>query len=182
MTATPDDVLEARRRAELVVDAEAVTRAIDRTAVRVTLALKDANPLVLCILNGGLVYCGRLLARLHFPLELAYAHLARYGDYTRGGALTWVVKPRHRLAGRRLLVVDDVLDDGDTLRAVCDWALAENAARVWTTVLVRKQTPRNQAVDIALAATTKLLREKLDEQGSAALIDSSITEVSAKLN
>ena len=148
MSGTPEDVLDARRRSEVVVDARAVTRAIDRTSVRVTLELKDANPLVLCIMNGGLVYCGRLLARLHFPLELAYAHLARYGDYTRGGPLTWVAKPTHDLAGRHLLVVDDVLDDGDTLKAVCAWAEAEHAARVWTTVLVRKQTPRNESVDI----------------------------------
>ncbi len=148
LSGTPEDVLDARRRAELVVDAEAVTRAVDRTAVRVTLRLRDANPLVLCVMNGGLVYCGRLLSRLHFPLELAYAHLARYGDYTRGGRLTWVAKPAHDPAGRELLVVDDVLDDGDTLKAVCDWAQAEGAARVWTTVLVRKKTPRNEAMDI----------------------------------
>ena len=148
MSVAPEHVLEARRRAELVVDARTVTAAIDRTAVRVTLKLRDANPLVLCIMNGGLAYCGRLLARLHFPLEVGYAHLARYGDYTAGGPLTWVAKPGHGLAGRQLLVVDDVLDDGDTLCAVRDWALAENAARVWTTVLVRKKTPRNEAVEI----------------------------------
>ena len=148
MSGVPQDVLEARLRSERVVDAQSVTHAIDRTAVRVTLELKDANPLVLCIMNGGLVYCGRLLSRLHFPLELAYAHLARYGDYTRGGALTWVAKPAYDLAGRQLLVVDDVLDDGDTLRAVCEWARAERAARVWTTVLVRKKTPRNETIDI----------------------------------
>ena len=41
---------------------------------------------------------------------------------------------------------------------------------------------RNQAVDIAVAATSKLLQDKLDDQGSSALIDSSISEVSAKLN
>ena len=152
MTGPPQEVLEALRRAEPVVDAETVVRAIDRTAVRVTLALKDANPLVLCIMNGGLVYCGRLLARLHFPLELAYAHLARYGDSTRGGALTWLAKPARSLAGRQVLVVDDVLDEGDTLREVCGWAHAGNAARVWTTVLVRKKAPRNRAVDIDFAA------------------------------
>ncbi|MDE0065185.1 MAG: hypoxanthine-guanine phosphoribosyltransferase [Gammaproteobacteria bacterium] len=152
LSGTPDDVLDARRRAELVVDAGDVTLAIDRTAVRVTLRLRDANPLVLCVMNGGLVYCGRLLARLHFPLELAYAHLGRYGDFTRGGSLNWVAKPAHDVAGRALLVVDDVLDDGDTLKAVCAWARAEGAARVWTTVLVRKKTPRNEAIDIDFAA------------------------------
>jgi len=148
LIACPDSVLEARRRAEPVADARAVTRAIDRTAVRVALALGNANPLVLCVMNGGIVYCGRLLARLHFPMELAYAHPARYGDATRGGALTWAAQPDIDLTARQLLIVDDVLDDGNTLAAVREWALARNAARVWATVLVRKVAPRNQAVDV----------------------------------
>ncbi len=148
MTDAPEEILAVRRRAELLVDAEAVTRVIDRTAVRVALQLGHANPLVLCVMNGGLIYCGRLLARLHFPLQLTYAHTARYGECTRGGPLTWVARPQQSLAGRQVLVVDDVLDDGDTLRAVCQWALSAGSARVWTTVLVRKQAARNQAVSV----------------------------------
>ena len=148
MTDAPQDVLMARSRAELIVDAETVTRAIDRTAVRLSLVLKQANPLVLCVMNGALIYCGRLLGRLQFPLELAYLHVARYGDYTRGGALNWVVEPRQNVTGRQVLIDDDVLDKGTTLEAVRAWATAAGAAHVWTTVLVRKNTPRNEAVDI----------------------------------
>ena len=148
MTDAPQEVVTARRRAELIVDAETVTRAIDRTAVRLTVALQQADPLVLCVMNGALIYCGRLLGRLHFPLELAYVHVVRYGEYTRGGALNWVVEPRQNISGRQVLIVDDVLDEGTTLEAVREWALASGAARVWTTVLVRKNTPRNEAVDI----------------------------------
>ena len=150
MTA-PNEILEARRRAELIVDAQAVTRAIDRTAVRLTLELGHANPLLLCVMNGALIYCGRLLGRLHFPLELAYVHLARYGEYTQGGSLTWVARPRQSVAGRQVLVVEDVLDEGTTLEAVRDWALSEGAEKVWTTVLVRKTTPRNQSIDVDFA-------------------------------
>ena len=152
MTDVPEYALSAWRRAEPVVDADTVTRAIDRTAVRLTLALRAANPLVLCVMNGALVYGGRLLVRLHFPLELGYVHVARYGDYTRGGSLAWVSRPRQSLAGRQVLLVDDVLDDGDTLDTVRRWASEEGAARVWTTVLVRKQTPRNEAIDIDFTA------------------------------
>ena len=152
MTDVPEDILTARRRAEPVVDAETVTRAIDRTAVRLTLELKSANPLVLCVMNGALVYGGRLLGRLHFPLELTCVHVARYGDFTRGEPLTWLAKPRQNLAGRQVLIVDDVLDDGDTLKAVRRWASDEGAARVWTTVLVRKKTRRNEAIDVDFTA------------------------------
>ena len=59
MSNAPADVLEAWRRAEVIVDAAALTRAVDQTAVRIALALQDANPLVLCVMHGGLTYCGR---------------------------------------------------------------------------------------------------------------------------
>ena len=152
MTDLPPNILEARRRAESMVDAQAVTRAIDRVAVRVTVALQAANPVLLCVMNGGLVYCGRLLGRLHFPLQLAYVHVTRYRERTCGGSLRWIVKPQQSVAGRQVLIVDDVLDDGATLEAVQGWVRSAGAARVWTTVLVRKQTPRNASIDVDFAA------------------------------
>ena len=152
MIPASEDVLAAWRRSEVIVDAESVRRAVDQTAVRISLALKDANPLLLCVMHGGLPYCGRLLDRLRFPLELGYIHVARYGDSTAGGALDWIASPAQKLIGRQVLIVDDVLDQGDTLAAVCEWAAASGADRVWTTVLSRKEVPGNRAVDVDFAA------------------------------
>ena len=146
------DVLTAGQRAEVIVDAATVSRAVDQTAVRVSLALKDANPLVLCVMHGGLPYCGWLLGRLHFALELGYVHVARYRYRTVGGALDWLASPVQSVAGRQVLIVDDVLDQGDTLAAVCEWAAAAGAAKVWSTVLTRKDVPGNRAVEVDFAA------------------------------
>ena len=148
----PINLAEADVPEEVVVDAKTLSRAVDQTAVRITLALKHANPLVLCVMHGGLVYCGRLLERLRFPLELGYVHVARYGNGTVGGALDWIAAPVRSLRGREVLIVDDVLDRGDTLAAVCGWAAAAGAARVWSTVLVRKAVPGNRAVQVDFAA------------------------------
>ncbi len=152
MTLASEDVLAAWQRSEVIVDAETVSRAVDQTAVRISLALKDANPLLLCVMHGGLPYCGRLLDRLHFPLELGYVHVARYRDSTAGGALDWIASPVQNVTGRQVLIVDDVLDQGDTLAAVCEWAAAAGAARVWSTVLNRKDVPGNRAVEVDFAA------------------------------
>ena len=148
MNPLSEDLLAAWQRSEVIVDAAAVSRAVDRTAVRISLALKDANPLVLCVMHGGLPYCGWLLKRLIFPLELGYVHVARYRDSTAGGALEWIASPVQEVAGREVLIVDDVLDQGDTLAAVCEWAAAADAAKVWSTVLTRKEVPGNRAVEV----------------------------------
>ena len=136
--AVPPDVLGARARAEEIVSAEAVQFAIDQTAVRLTVALNDLNPLLLCVLNGGLPYTGELLKRLPFPLELSYVHAGRYGQATRGRELNWYARPTIGLAGRHVLLIDDIFDQGNTLSALAAWSLAEGAAAVTTTVLVDK--------------------------------------------
>jgi len=134
----PAAVRLARQQAELLVAPDTVQRAIDRVAVRLTLHLQEANPLLLIVMHGGLPYAGELLRRCAFPLEYGYLHVGRYGQATRGSELRWHAEPRYELAGRTVLVVDDVLDRGHTLAAIREWAIAAGAASVVTSVLVDK--------------------------------------------
>jgi hypoxanthine phosphoribosyltransferase len=144
-------VLAARRRAEVLVDAAEVQRAIDRVSVRLSLAVSADNPLLLVVMNGGLPYGAELLKRFSFPLQLGYVHVARYGAATRGGTLSWLSQHDYELAGRTVLLVDDVFDRGETLAAIVAWAEQAGAGRVLTSVLVDKQVeePRPLRVDFA---------------------------------
>jgi hypoxanthine phosphoribosyltransferase len=135
----PPEVLGARARAEEIVSAEAVQFAIDQTAVRLTVALNDVNPLLLCVLHGGLPFTGELLKRLPFAMELSYVHAGRYGQATQGQELIWYARPTIGLEGRHVLLVDDIFDQGQTLSKLVHWASAEGAAAVTTTVLVDKE-------------------------------------------
>lgn len=150
----PPAVLAARRRAELLVSAEAVQKAMDRLAVRLALDLDGANPLVLTVMHGGLPYAGEILKRLSFPLELGYVHVSRYRGATSGGSLRWHHQPEYDLSGRTVLFVDDVLDQGETLAALCAWAEQAGARRVLTTVLVDKQLDTPRPVSVGYAALT----------------------------
>jgi hypoxanthine phosphoribosyltransferase len=149
--AIPAHVLEARRRGELLIDAERVQRAIDRVAVLISLALQDRNPYLLVVMQGGLPFAGELLRRFGFPLQYGYLHASRYGAATRGGVLQWHAEPDYPLAGRTVLLVDDILDRGETLVALTDWAHSVGAVAVRSAVLVDKQIdqPRPVAADFA---------------------------------
>jgi len=72
-----------------------------------------------------------------FPLDLDYVHATRYGAATQGGGLTWRVSPPEA-RGRTVLLLDDILDHGQTLRAIRDELLARGAAEVLGAVLVEK--------------------------------------------
>ncbi len=151
LSEVPSEVLSAHAEAELVVSASDVAHAIDQTSVSITQALKHLNPLVLCVMHGGLPYCGWLIGRLHFPLQLGYVHVVRYRDSTRGGELEWLAKPQQAVTGRHVLIVDDVLDEGHTLQALLDWA-SNTAERAWSTVLVRKDVDANKTLDVDFVA------------------------------
>ncbi len=126
---------------DLVCAEQDVQAAIRRLAVELTERLHDAYPLVLVVMGGAVVFAGQLLPRLRFPLDLDYVHATRYGAATQGGGLTWRVSPPQEARGRTVLLLDDILDHGQTLRAIRDQLLAQGAARVLSVVLVEKDLP-----------------------------------------
>lgn len=124
--------------ADLLVGEAEVAAAIGRMAKEITGQLKDANPVLLCIMNGGLIFTGQLLTQLVFPLEVDYVHATRYGNETTGAHLHWTVRPQLELKGRTVLLLDDILDEGVTLAAIAEYCRQQGAAEILMAVLVEK--------------------------------------------
>ena len=137
-----DNVRRTRAEADCLYTAEQVEAAIDTLADGLSVFYRDRNPLLYVVMNGGLIFAGRLLPRLDFPLEVAYLHATRYGHALQGNLLDWRVRPTQDLRGRTVLVLDDILDEGHTLAAIVDHLQAEGAVAVHTAVLVHKDHDR----------------------------------------
>lgn len=144
MSGVPADIARVREQAETIHDTAAVRAALDRMAAEVTQRLADANPVVLAVVMGGLLPAAWLTERLGFPFEMDYIHATRYRGATRGAELHWQARPRTLLEGRRVLLVDDILDEGVTLAGVADECRRLGAAEVLTAVLTEKQHDRNR--------------------------------------
>jgi hypoxanthine phosphoribosyltransferase len=126
---------------DLVCSAAQIDRAIEQLAEAVTAEFRDRYPLVLCVMNGALFFCARLLPLLRFPLHLDYVHASRYGDEIDGRHVRWKVEPGEAVQGRHVLVVDDILDEGDTLAAIKAKVLERGAASCRVAVLTDKIRP-----------------------------------------
>ena len=83
-----------------------------------------------------------MLTRLNFPLTVDYIHVNRYCSDTTGHEITWKAYPKNELTDRVVVVVDDILDDGVTLKAVSNYCQEAGAKKVYSAVLVDKQKPR----------------------------------------
>jgi hypoxanthine phosphoribosyltransferase len=105
-----------------------------------------AFPLVLGVMGGAVVFTGTLLPQLDFPLEFDYIHVTRYGDDDRGGQVVWKVIPRQNVAGRTIIVLDDILDEGETLAHVKQRLLDMGAAEVIIAVFADKELKRTKPV------------------------------------
>jgi len=130
-------------RSDLVASAGEVQAAIGRVARDLHDRFAEAYPLVLAVMGGAVVFAGQLLPRLRFPLDFDYIHATRYGDATRGRReVVWRVAPGDRVRGRHVLVLDDILDAGETMGAIRDQLLANGAQSFACAVLVEK-APRS---------------------------------------
>jgi len=141
-----EEALRMRAEADLVCSAAEVQLAIDRLAQDIGAALADSYPLVLTVMGGAVVFAGQLLPRLDFPLECDYLHATRYGAALAGGEIDWIVAPKKPVAGRTVLVLDDILDEGLTLAAIKEKLLGEGAAACRLAVLCEKELGRDKPV------------------------------------
>lgn len=155
-----ENLRRVREDAEPLFSRAEVEGAIQRVAGEITARLAEGNPIVLTVLNGGIIFCGELLLELSFPLELDSVSVGRYHGQTQGAELRWKLKPSLPLRGRSVLLVDDVLDEGLTLAEVKRYCLDEGAEQVLIAVLVEKKLERDkpcQADFVGLQADDRYL-------------------------
>ncbi|MGA9855954.1 MAG: hypoxanthine-guanine phosphoribosyltransferase [Gammaproteobacteria bacterium] len=137
------EIGRVQREAELLHSEQVVQAALKRLAESINKRLVGSNPLVVCVMTGGLVPTGWLLPMLNFPLQLDYIHATRYREGTRGHDLEWRIRPRIPVHARTVLLVDDIYDEGVTLTQIVDDCRKQGAHQVFTAVLIRKQRMHN---------------------------------------
>lgn len=148
MPITADEAQRVYREAECLYTPEQVQVAIDRMAVAITQQAGDTDPLILCVMTGGIIAVGQLLPRLNFPLQLDYVHATRYSGETAGGTLRWIARPRASLNGRVVIVIDDIFDEGITLAAIVQACKDDGARHVYSAVLVNKVHSRKSDLQV----------------------------------
>jgi len=111
---------------------------IVRMGAEIDAALAGERPVFLTVMHGALVFAGQLALAIRTDLEFDYVHATRYRGETSGSELHWLRRPEVPLEGRTVVLVDDILDEGHTLKAVRDACLEMGAKRVYLAVMCTK--------------------------------------------
>lgn len=136
--------------AVLIHDHDTIQHAVTQMASKLNHRFSQDDspefPLVLGVMGGAVVFTGQLLTKLTFALEFDYIHVTRYGDDDQGGRVIWKVIPRSNVEGRTVIVLDDILDEGETLAQVKQRLLEMGAAEVVIAVFAEKMIPKAKPI------------------------------------
>lgn len=93
---------------------------IDSVAERINKDFEGATdvPIVLCILNGAIMFTGELMQRLNFPCQLVSTKMTSYVGTSTTGEVQQTMSLTASVKGRRVIIAEDIIDTGLTIRAM----------------------------------------------------------------
>ncbi len=130
MTARPSKRLENHeledvlKRSECLITEARIGAAYDKLSTILNLHYANLNPIILVVLNGGLIPAGHLLTRLSFAHRMDYIHATRYQNNQGTSDLVWKAKADLDLSNEHVLLVDDIFDEGITLKRIVEELIA----------------------------------------------------------
>lgn len=131
----------------MVFDGPAIHKRIDEMAAQITADYTDRELTVIAILTGSLMFMSDLLRRIPLPLKLDCLSVATYhGKTTTSGDVIFKQLAIPDVAGRDVLILDDILDTGHTLAAVRKRLETANPRSIRVCVLLSKRKPRDRDV------------------------------------
>ncbi len=141
-----EEIKRIQNTAQLLHNEAEIESAINSVAGKINTVLENKPTLVLSVMNGALVFTGKLLPQLKFPCTLDTINASRYGIKTSGGEIRWQQLPQADLTDQCILIVDDILDHGDTLKAIIDYCREKSASEIYSAVLIDKQLNKEKPV------------------------------------
>ncbi len=137
---------DAMATARVIHERDVLENAIQRMAGEICNEYEQGDvPLFLTVMNGGLPFAAQLafaLGDLGLDLHFDYLHATRYRGQTSGSGLAWLHRPATPMQGRKVLLADDILDEGHTMLAIKHWCEDQGAAEVRIAVLAEKKHDR----------------------------------------
>lgn len=123
---------------ELFIPYSQIQEAEERLAARIKADLGHADPLFVSILNGAFMFTAGLMRALDDAFEVTFARYASYCGTASTGCLQEIMPVKTPVAGRTVVLLDDVVDTGFTMRQVIDLFYRQGAADVRLAVLFFK--------------------------------------------
>lgn len=134
---------------EVLITGEEIREKTAELARQITADYKDKDPLLICILKGGLMFLADLTRQVRLPLEIDFMAVSSYGDATESSGVVRILMDLERnIQGRHVLIVEDIIDTGRTLNYIIHNLRTRGPASIKICTLLNK--PARRLLDIPL--------------------------------
>ncbi|MBK9148821.1 MAG: hypoxanthine phosphoribosyltransferase [Flavobacteriales bacterium] len=129
-----------------------VSAAIDRVATRMEQELAGKRPLFIGVLNGAFFFAAELVKRLGIECEVTFVKVASYHGTRSTGKVSDLIGLSERIEGRHVVVLEDIVDTGSTIRHIMDALAEHHPASVRIAALLFKPDAYKQEIPIDFVA------------------------------
>ena len=123
------------KKFSIYISKEQIKERVKEVASEIEKDLKDKNPLFLVILNGSFIFAADLLREMDFPCEITFIRLASYEGTSTTGEVKQVIGLRDSIEGRTVVVVEDIIDSGYTMKEMLRILNEKNPEAIYITSL-----------------------------------------------
>ena len=121
---------------------ERIAETVGRLADRIRQDYGGRNPLLMGCLTGSFVFMADLVRRIGIPLECDFMKVSSYEDRMTAGEIKLLLDASLPVAGRDVIVVDDIVDTGQSLSFICDRLKSKGPKSITSCVLMYKESER----------------------------------------
>ena len=109
---------------------EEIKKQVKAVAQQISKDMEGKNPLFLAVLNGSFIFAADLMREMTIPCEISFVKLASYQGTTSTGKIKEVIGINEDLSGRTVVIVEDIVESGQTMKRMIESLGTRNPASV----------------------------------------------------
>lgn len=129
-----------------------IKQRVKAVAEKINRDMADKNPLLLAVLNGSFMFAADLMRDITVPCEISFVKLASYQGTTSTGEIKEVIGLNEDIAGRTVIIVEDIVDTGATMKRMIETLGTRNPESIHICTLLLKPDKLRVPLDIAYTA------------------------------
>jgi hypoxanthine phosphoribosyltransferase len=134
------------------ISEEQIKQRVKELALRISKDMEGKNPLLIGVLNGSFIFAADLMREMTIPCEISFVKLASYQGITSTGKVHEVLGINEDLTGRTVIIVEDIVDTGRTMRQMIESLGTRHPDSVHICSLFVKPDKLEEPLDIEYAA------------------------------
>ena len=138
---------KSRGVARILISQEEIRQSVADMAAELDAEYADDQPLMICVLRGAVTFMSDLVKAMSIPVEMDFMAVSSYGASTKSSGVVRILKDLdEEIAGRRIVVVEDIVDSGLTLQYLLQYLGRREPKDIRVVALVKKDKP--DAIDV----------------------------------